>query len=202
LADTIERFNIPKEPFEKLIEANRIDQRRNHYRTYEELLKYCDHSANPVGRLFLYLFGYRDPELQKLSDYTCTALQLTNFWQDIAIDLGKDRIYIPQEDLKKFNYSEEELRRGAVNENFKKLMEFELVRTRELFQEGLKLIGLLEGRIRVDVELFSRGGLAILKKIWRADYDVFHRRPTLSRWEKGLMLLRYARSHVCTRSEW
>ncbi|MFQ6117168.1 MAG: squalene synthase HpnC [Candidatus Bipolaricaulia bacterium] len=196
LADTIARFEIPKEPFKKLIEANRIDQQRNRYRTYEELLHYCDHSANPVGRLFLYLFSVGDPERQRLADYTCTALQLTNFWQDIAIDLEKGRIYIPQEDLERFGYSEEELEQWVVNENFKRLMEFELERTRELFREGLKLVGLLDGRLRVDVELFSRGGLAILEKIEGIGYDVFRKRPTLSKREKvGLFLRALLRHH-------
>ena len=196
LADTVERFAIPKEPFQKLIEANRIDQRRNRYRTYEELLHYCDHSANPVGRIFLHLFGVGDPERQRLADHTCTALQLTNFWQDIAIDLGKERIYLPQEDLERFGYSEEELKRWVVNENFKRLMRFELERTRGLFREGLKLVELLDGRIRVDVELFSRGGMAILKKIEGVGYDVFRRRPRLSIVEKmGLFLWTLLRPH-------
>lgn len=192
LAQTIERFDIPKQPFQKLIEANRIDQRVNRYQTYEELLDYCDHSANPVGHLFLCLFGYQDLQRQQLSDYTCTALQLTNFWQDIAIDLQKNRIYIPQEDLDRFGYTERELRLGVVNENFRRLMQFELARTRELFREGLGLIELLDGRLRVDVALFSRGGMAILNKIERANYDVFRRRPRLSGLQKLGLFLRMA----------
>ncbi len=189
LADTIERFAIPEEPFKKLIEANRLDQRKNRYRTYEELLHYCDHSANPVGRIFLHLFGYHDEERHRLADKTCTALQLTNFWQDIAIDLEKGRIYIPQEDMERFGYSEEELKRHIVNENFKQLMHFELERTRELFSQGLRLIKLLDGHLKVSVELFSRGGLAILEKLERADYDVFRRRPQLTAPEKALLFL-------------
>ena len=189
LADTIERFAIPKEPFKKLIEANRLDQQKNRYRTYEELLHYCDHSANPVGRIFLHLFGYRDEERLRLADKTCTALQLTNFWQDIAIDLEKGRIYLPREDLERFGYSEEELKRHRVNENFKRLMRFELARTRELFSQGLRLVELLDGRLKVSVELFSRGGLAILEKIERVGYDVFHKRPQLTALEKALLFL-------------
>jgi squalene synthase HpnC len=190
LAETIREFRIPKEPFQKLIEANRLDQRKGRYRTYEELLHYCDHSANPVGRLFLHLFGYQDEERLALADKTCTALQLTNFWQDIALDLGKGRIYIPQEDLARFGYSEEELEHHLVNESFRRLMEFELSRTRELFEEGLRLVRLVDGRLRVAIELFSRGGLAILEKIEEADYDVFRRRPRLSKAEKLGLLLR------------
>lgn len=190
LADTIAKFEIPIELFRKLIIANRMDQTKNRYRTYEELLNYCDHSANPVGRIFLHLFGYRDEERQRLADYTCTALQLTNFWQDIAIDLEKDRIYIPLEDLERFDYSEEELRAYAVNENFKRLMAFEIARTRELFARGLKLIELLDGRLRVDVELFSRGGMKILGKIEQVGYDVFRHRPTLSAGEKHALFIK------------
>jgi phytoene/squalene synthetase len=122
-------------------------------------------------------------------------LQLTNFWQDIAIDLEKDRIYIPQEDLERFGYSEEELKRWVVNENFKRLMRFELERTRELFREGLKLVELLDGRIRVDVELFSRGGMVILERIERIGYDVFRRRPQLSALEKIGLFLRTLLRH-------
>ena len=107
LRETIRRFAIPPQPFLKLIEANRMDQRTSRYRTFEELLHYCDHSANPVGHLFLYLFGYADAERQGLADATCTALQLTNFWQDVAVELGKGRVYIPQEDMPRFGCSEE-----------------------------------------------------------------------------------------------
>lgn len=189
LAETIREFHLPREPFLKLIEANRLDQRKRRYRTYEELLHYCDHSANPVGRVFLYLCGYCDEERQRLADCTCTALQLTNFWQDIALDLEKDRIYIPQEDMARFGYSEEELKEHKVNDRFRRLMEFELARTRVLFREGLRLVELVEGRLKVDIELFSLGGLAILKKIEEADYDLFRRRPRLSKPEKlGLFL--------------
>ncbi len=189
LADTVEKFDIPEEPFRKLIEANRRDQRKRRYETFAELLEYCDHSANPVGRLFLYLFGYRDSERQRLSDCTCTALQLTNFWQDIVKDLEKDRIYIPREDLERFNYTEEQLQGGVVNGDFRRLMAFELSRTRELFQNGLELVGLVDRGIAVDVELFSRGGMAILDKIEDAGCDVFRQRPQLSKLEKLWLLL-------------
>ncbi|MGQ9477370.1 MAG: squalene synthase HpnC [Candidatus Bipolaricaulia bacterium] len=189
LAETIRKFQLPREPFLKLIEANRLDQRKNRYRTYGELLHYCDHSANPVGRLFLHLFGYQDEERQRLADKTCTALQLVNFWQDLALDLEKDRIYIPQEDMARFGYSEEELKEHKVNDRFRRLMEFELARTKALFREGLKLVKLLDGRLGLGVKLFSLGGLAILKKIEEADSDVFRHRPRLSKQEKlGLFL--------------
>ncbi len=195
LAETIREFHLPKEPFLKLIEANRLDQRKRRYRTYEELLHYCDRSANPVGRLFLHLFGYRDEERQRLADKTCTALQLTNFWQDIPIDLEKDRIYIPQEDMAHFGYSEEELKEHKANDRFRRLMEFESARTKALFQEGFKLVELLDGRLGLGVELFSRGGLAILEKIEKADYDIFRCRPWLSKREQLGLFLRALLEH-------
>jgi len=190
LQDTIRRFAIPSEPFLKLIEANRMDQRTSRYPTFPALLHYCDHSANPVGHLVLYLFGYSDPERQRLADATCTALQLTNFWQDIATDLSKGRIYIPLEDMERFAYSGEELQRGIVNDSFRALMAFELRRTRELFAEGLKLLDMVDGRLRLDFKLFSLGGLAVLTAIERSGYDVFGRRPKLSRRQKAWLFLR------------
>ncbi len=190
LQQTIRRFAIPPESFLKLIEANRMDQRASRYATFADLLHYCDHSANPVGHLFLYLFGYRDGERQRLADATCTALQLTNFWQDIAVDLEKGRVYLPQEDLERFGYSEEELRRSIVNDAFRALMAFQVRRTRGLFAEGLELLDRVDGRLRLDVKLFSLGGLAVLKALERNGYDVFRQRPRLSRWDKAWLFLR------------
>jgi squalene synthase HpnC len=190
LGETIRCFDIPPAPFLKLIEANRMDQRTSRYRTFEELLHYCDHSANPVGHLVLYLFGYADAERQRLADATCTALQLTNFWQDIAVDLGKGRVYIPQEDMARFGYPEEDLKRDIVNDSFRALMAFEVGRTRELFATGLGLLDRVDGRLKVDLKLFSLGGLAVLEAIERNGYDVFRRRPRLSRWRKAALFVR------------
>jgi len=190
LQETIRCFAVPPQPFLKLIEANRMDQRTSRYRTFEELLHYCDHSANPVGHLFLHLFGYADAERQGLADATCTALQLTNFWQDIAVDLGKGRLYIPQEDMARFGYPEEELERGIVNDGFRTLMAFEVGRTRELFAKGLGLLDMVDGRLKVNLKLFSLGGLAVLEALERNGYDVFRRRPRLSRWQKAALFAR------------
>ena len=181
LAETIRRFSIPIEPFLKLIEANRIDQRTHRHRTYEDLLFYCDHSANPVGRLFLYLFGYDDPERQRLSDATCTALQLTNFWQDVRRDLEMGRIYIPQEDMGRFGCTEDQLREGVADDAFRELMRFEVERARGLFREGAALVDAVEGIVRLDIALFTEGGLHILNAIERQGYDVLSRRPALSK---------------------
>ena len=189
LQETIQTFDLPPEPFLKLIEANRMDQRRQRYPTYADLLHYCDHSANPVGHLFLYLFGYRDAERQRLADATCTALQLTNFWQDVARDYQKRRIYLPQEDLARFGYTEAELDQGVFNDSFRRLLAFEVERAMTLFREGAALVPTLEGPARLDVALFTRGGVAVLDAIRKRGYDVLTARPTLSRSRKAALFL-------------
>ncbi len=189
LQDTIRRFDIPSEPFTRLIEANRMDQRQHRYGTYDDLLHYCRHSAEPVGRMVLYVLGYRDPERQALSDATCTALQLANFWQDVHRDYQMGRIYIPQEDMTRFRYSEEELAACVVNDRFRSLMRFQVDRAEELFRQGLPLVQRLHGRARLDVALFSRGGLAVLAAIRRQNYDVLSRRPVVTRSRKLWLML-------------
>ncbi len=189
LGETIRRFHIPREPFLKLIEANRIDQRAHRHRTYGDLLHYCDHSANPVGRLFLYLFGYRDEERQRLADATCTALQLTNFWQDVRRDLEMGRVYIPQEDMERFGYPEERLQAGVADEAFRDLMRFQVDRARALFDQGARLVDMVDGAARLDIALFTLGGLHILKAIERQGYDVLRSRPTLSKAVKARLLV-------------
>ncbi|HXG42492.1 MAG TPA: squalene synthase HpnC [Dehalococcoidia bacterium] len=190
LAHTVRQFEIPPEPFLKLIEANRMDQRQHRYPTYADLLHYCEHSANPVGHLVLYLFGYRDRERQRLSDSTCTGLQLANFWQDVSRDLDMGRIYIPLEDMAAFDYSEQDLLDRVYDDRFRRLMAFEVQRARRLFAEGLKLADMVAGRLRLDVKLFNLGGLAVLDAIEDIDYEVLRRRPTLSRARKALLALR------------
>ncbi|MDT7944385.1 MAG: squalene synthase HpnC [Dehalococcoidia bacterium] len=190
LQETIAQFSIPPEPFLKLIEANRMDQLRHRYGTYQELLHYCEHSANPVGHLVLYLFGYRDEERRRLADATCTGLQLANFWQDVSVDLRKGRIYIPQEDMRAFGYSEEELLAGVCDERFRRLMAMEVERARRLLREGMKLAAMVRGRLRLDVKLFNLGGLAILDAIEAIGYDVLHHRPTLSKARKAMLAVR------------
>ena len=190
LQETIRRFDLPQEPFLRLIEANRMDQRINRYRTFDDLLGYCENSANPVGHIVLCLFGYRDEERRKLSDATCTALQLTNFWQDVRRDLGKDRIYIPLEEMERFHYSEEDLLAARFDGRLRDLMAFQVRRTRELFRSGLELIPRVRGRLRLDLRLFSLGGLAVLDVIEDNGYDVLNRRPKLSRARKSLLALR------------
>jgi squalene synthase HpnC len=189
LAATIREFDLPREPFARLIEANRIDQERKRYATYSDLLYYCERSATPVGRLVLGLYRVRDAELERLSDATCTALQLANFWQDVKRDLAMGRIYLPQEDLARFGVAETDLAGEKGPGAFRQLMQFEVERARALFAEGLPLVGRVSGHLRVDLALFSRGGLAILDKIERQGYDTIARRPSLSRAEKGWIFL-------------
>lgn len=189
LRHTIQRYRIPREPFLKLIEANRMDQEISRYETFLDLLHYCDHSANPCGRLFLYIFDYRDEERQRLSDYTCTALQLANFWQDVSRDWRMGRVYIPLEDMEAYGVSEEQFARRAFDDNFRRLMAFQVKRTRRIFRQGAQLLDHLEGHAKVDVALFTRGGMAILDAIEKQDYDVLARRPSLSRFKKAYLLL-------------
>ena len=189
LQDTIRRFDIPAEPFTRLIEANRMDQRQQRYSTYDDLLHYCSHSAEPVGRMVLYVLGYRDPERQALSDATCTALQLANFWQDVRRDYQMGRVYIPQEDMTRFGYSEQDLAAGVVNDRFRSLMRFQVDRAEALFRQGLPLQKLLHGRARLDIVLFSRGGMAVLAAIRRQNYDVLSRRPVVTRTRKLWLML-------------
>ena len=189
LQETIQTFDLPPAPFLKLIEANRMDQRCQRYPTYADLLHYCDHSANPVGHLFLYLFGYRDAERQGWADATCTALQLANFWQDVARDYRKGRIYLPQEDLARFGYTEAELAQGVFNAAFRSLLAFEVERAMALFREGAALVPTLDGPARLDVALFTRGGVAVLDAIRKRGYDVLSARPALSRRRKAALFL-------------
>ena len=190
LQETIREFDIPIEPFLRLIEANRKDQWTQRYETFDELLDYCSYSANPVGHLVLYVFGYRDAGRQRLADETCTALQLANFWQDVSADLAKGRIYIPREDMARFGYGEEALSSGRYNDAFKRLMAFEVSRTRRFFADGLPLLPMVSGRLRFDLRLFTLGGLAALESVERADYDVLTRRPRVSRRRKLWLGLR------------
>ena len=189
LQDTIREFDIPIDPFLKLVQANRMDQTTNRFATFAELDHYCQHSATPVGHLVLYVSGYRDEHRQTLSDYTCTALQLVNFWQDVCRDFAMGRIYIPLEDMARFGYTEDELSRGVVNNAFRALMEFETERARDLFNKGLALVDTLDGQLKIDVALFSQGGMKVLDAIERQGYDVLSRRPTLSRAAKVRLML-------------
>lgn len=190
LADTIRACSIPKEPFADLLTAFRQDQTVTRYETMAELLAYCRNSANPVGRLVLYTCGIRDEERFALSDATCTALQLANFWQDVRVDYGKGRVYLPQEDMRRFGVHEEILAAGVATPGFRVLMRHEVEYARHLFREGLPLIGRVGRELALDLDLFSRGGLEILRAIERRNYDVLSARPAISTTTKLALALR------------
>ena len=188
LQHTIAAFDIERQPFLDLIEANRMDQLNHRYESYDELLNYCGHSANPVGHLYLTLIGQNDAERRALSDATCTALQLANFWQDVRRDYAMGRVYIPQEDMRRFGYSEGELARGECTPAFRELMAFQVERTRRLFAEGLPLVDMLDGIFKLHVKLFTLGGLRVLDAIEGQKYDVLSKRPTVTKARKTWLL--------------
>ncbi|HTY53768.1 MAG TPA: squalene synthase HpnC [Candidatus Binataceae bacterium] len=183
LADTVARYDIPREPFADLLHAFRSDVNFKGFDTIDDVLGYCRYSANPVGRLVLYLFGYRDSERQELADRVCSGLQLANFWQDIAIDRAKSRIYIPRRDMERFGYGVEELDQQIANKNFAELMAHEVAFARNLLRSGAALSALVDRRLRRDIVMFAGGGLVILRAIERVGYDVFRRRPRLSKFD-------------------
>jgi len=188
LAETVRRRDVPAEPFHNLLRAFVQDQQVRRYATYADVEGYCVSSANPVGRLVLYLCGYRDEERQRLSDATCTALQLANFWQDVIVDYAKDRIYLPLEDLARFGCTEGQIERREFTPAFRELMRFEVERARGLFQEGLPLIKMVNPHLAADLDLFSRGGLEILNMIEEQDYNVLKGRPSLGKVRKLRLL--------------
>jgi squalene synthase HpnC len=189
LAPTVERYGIPEQPFNDLIDAFVQDQRVTRYRDWDELFGYCRNSANPVGRLVLYLCGYRDAARQRLSDATCTALQLANFWQDVTVDLRKDRVYLPLNILDGHGYTMEELFALRFTPAFAATMREAVDKTRALFHEGLPLSRMVDRRLAIDLDLFSRGGMRVLEKIEQQGYDVLRARPAISKVERvGLLV--------------
>jgi squalene synthase HpnC len=179
LAGTNAQFNIPRKPYADLLTAFRQDQTKTRYADFEELCGYCTNSANPVGRLVLYLCGYSDPERQQFSDATCTALQLANFWQDVARDYDIGRIYLPLDDMARFGVTEADIAARRFTSAFAELLKFECERTKALFAEGAKLCPKVSRRVRLDIEMFSRGGQEIIRRIEAQGYDVLTTRPTI-----------------------
>ena len=188
LRPTILEFSIPAEPFEDLISAFEQDQTVRDYGTFAELRDYCRRSADPVGRLVLYLCRQHRPETVAWSDSICTGLQLANFWQDVARDADIGRCYLPHEDRQRFGYSDSELTGRVTNRAFIELMQFEVARAREYLQSGLPLVRVLPAKLRVDIDLFARGGLRILEKIEAQGYRVWERRPKVSKWDAALLV--------------
>ena len=192
LGRTIAAHGLSVEPFRDLLEAFRRDAvgETRRFATWADVLDYCRRSANPVGQLVLALFGHRDAARRERSDDICTALQLTNFWQDVAGDLDRGRVYLPEEDLERFSGSRDALAARRTNPAFRELLAFEIGRTRALFTRGLPLADMVGRHLRHEVRIFARGGLAILARIEAAGYDVFMRRPTLGRAELVRLVVR------------
>ncbi len=190
LAETIRECSIPKEPFADLLTAFRQDQTVTRYATMEDVLAYCHYSANPVGRLVLYACGQADEERFRFSDATCSALQLANFWQDVREDYARGRVYLPQEDMEFFHVNDETIAQGIATPEFRALLRYEVDYARELFEQGLPLIGMVNRDLALDLDLFSRGGLEILRAIERLDYDVLSTRPAISKSTKVKLALR------------
>jgi len=192
LAGTVREFNIPKQTLADLLTAFRQDQRITRYETFDGLLRYCRNSANPVGHLVLYLCGYRDPDRQQLSDFTCTALQLANFWQDVSPDYDKGRIYLPLEDFRIYGVAEADIANKNNSREFCGLMRFEVERAREWFERGLPLVSKVNRELAIDLELFTRGGQEILNAIERENYAVLGNHPAISKSRKIALVARAA----------
>jgi squalene synthase HpnC len=190
LAETIRACAIPKEPFADLLTAFRRDQTITRHASKDALLDYCRYSAIPVGRLVLYACGYATEDRFRLSDATCSALQLANFWQDVRVDYTKGRIYLPQDDMQRFGVTEKTIADGIATSEFRALLRHEVDYTRSLFHQGLPLIGMVGRELALDLDLFSRGGLEILNAIERRDFDVLSARPAISRRTKFALAFR------------
>lgn len=188
LGPTITEFSIPIDPFRDLISAFQQDQVVHQYSTFAQLKDYCRRSADPVGRLVLYLCRQHRSETVAWSDSICTGLQLANFWQDVARDADIGRCYLPREDRERFGYSDGDMQRRVSTPEFVKLLEFEVSRAREFLQSGLPLVAVLPPKLRIDIELFARGGLCILDKIEAQGYRVWERRPKVTKWDAARLL--------------
>jgi len=200
LSETVRKFDIPKHEFSDLLIAFRQDQTVTRFETFSDVLGYCRYSANPVGHLVLYLCGYRDAERQQLSDFTCTALQLANFWQDVSVDYEKDRIYLPLEDLRRFGASEDNIARQENTPAFLEMMKFEVERARDWFRQGLPLVGKVDRELAIDLDLFSRGGLEILNAIEKQGFAVLGNRPAISKSRKLSLVAHAALAKIFGRS--
>ena len=190
LAETIRELNLPVGLLRDLLSAFKQDVVKRRYRNFEEVLEYCARSANPVGRLILLLFGYRDAERQGLSDEICTALQLANFWQDVEVDLRKDRIYLPLDEMDRFGVRVEDLQAKRFTREYASLMKFQVERTRDLFHRGAALPARVRGRLAVELRLTWLGGMRILERIEENGYDTLNSRPRITTTDKIRILLK------------
>jgi len=199
LRETVLAQDIPKQPFADLLKAFRQDQFVKRYENWDAVIDYCVYSANPVGRLVLYLCGYRDAERQHLSDATCTALQLANFWQDVSRDLEKGRIYIPLDIAASHEVSEADIVAKRFTDAYPRLMKELIARTRVLFNEGMPLAKMVDTRLSIDLEMFSRGGLAVLDAIEASGYNTLQHRPSIGKAKQAGLLGRLLLAHAATK---
>ena len=200
LRETVIAKDIPRQPFADLLKAFRQDQTVKRYGSWDAVLDYCVYSANPVGRLVLYLCGYRDDQRQRLSDATCTALQLANFWQDVARDLEKGRIYVPLDIAAAHGVNESDIVERRFDDRYAALMKDLIARTRALFAEGAPLAKMVDSRLSVDLEMFSRGGLAVLEAIEASGYDTLHHRPAIGKGKQARLLGRALVTHLVSKN--
>ncbi len=189
LKPSIIEFDLPQQAFDDLIQAFEQDQSVCNYQTFEQLLEYCQKSANPVGRLVLHLCRTVSPQTLVWSDSICTGLQLANFWQDVARDYAMGRVYLPAEDCERFGYTQAHWEQNLYNEQFEQLMQFEVDRARQFLREGLSLVSHLPGRLQIDIDLFARGGLKILDRIEELQFNVWKKRPIVSRFDFLFLLM-------------
>jgi squalene synthase HpnC len=189
LSAVVRDLDLPRRPFERLLEANRQDQRVARYETWAELADYCDLSANPVGELVLHVFGAATPERIAWSDAVCTGLQLAEHWQDVGEDFGRGRVYLPREDLERFGVGEDHLRRDSPSPELHRLLAFEVARARELLTEGLPLVASLRGRSRLAIAAYVGGGRAALSAVEASGFDVLRRSPAAGARARALATL-------------
>ena len=190
LHETIRELDLPRSLFTDLLSAFKQDVVKRRYANFDEVLDYCRRSANPVGRLVLLLHGKREEELHLLADHICTGLQLANFWQDVGVDLEKDRIYLPEDDRKKYGVIEDVLFARLVTDNYRKLLAFEVARTQEIFDQGAPLTKKLRGLLRLEIRLTWLGGTEILRKIDALNYDTLNHRPTVGKADMAVLFLK------------
>ncbi len=190
LAETVRRFDLPIDPLVDLLVAFRQDQRVARYETFDDLLGYCRYSANPVGRLVLHLGGCATPDRVRLADRVCTGLQLVNFWQDVARDFDRGRVYLPQFECRRFGYGEADFAARRVNDAFRRLMAAQVEQAAGLLRQGAELVPRMPRELRLQISLFVHGGLAVAEAIRRQQYDVWTQRPRLSRADKLLLFAR------------
>jgi squalene synthase HpnC len=189
LAETAKELRLPIRLFRDLLSAFKQDVTKRRYANFDEVLDYCARSANPIGSLILLLFGHHEERLHKLSDSICTGLQLTNFWQDVSIDIRKDRIYLAQDEMADFGVSVDDLRDGRSSDRTAALLRLQVERTRKLFEDGRRLPGMVKGRLAFELRLTWLGGMRILRRIEEQGYDTLRARPVITKWDKIALLL-------------